>query len=152
MMINTETHNWSKFGDKGTLECSALNRTSISHLLLSRLKDHGRRAGIKTVRAGNSWVTTMKLFSGHTRQLHKWTHSGSDSRSSRQTKPELGGGHRVLPLVEELLETDNCWERECPFSLGIWPIVGCLYSSRRYTFKSIKWTWLVKKKKGHKVG
>lgn len=27
------------------------------------------------------------------------------------------------PLVKELLVTDNCWEKNGPFSLGVWPLM-----------------------------
>lgn len=42
-----------------------------------------------------------------------------------------GRAQEVLPVSEEILVTDGCWERNCWFSSGIWSTRGYRCSSRR---------------------
>lgn len=61
MMINTDIHNWSRPGS--AYEGSALKENPIAHLHPTRLGDHSRRRGRKTLRARDGgWLHHNSVF------------------------------------------------------------------------------------------
>lgn len=68
-----------------------------------------------------------KMFSGHEKVLHIWTHRGYDRIHKTYTDPSnqtpstnARGAYDVPPLAEELLATDDCWGNKSPFSSVLW--------------------------------
>lgn len=60
MVLSTETHSWLSCREQDTAECSTLNRSSVAHILLVRLREHygegGRLQDAEVVDAYNDYT------------------------------------------------------------------------------------------------
>lgn len=73
------------------------------------------------------------LFSGHSRNLHIWSHNDliTCTKSVQGEANQVPGVQWGPPPVEELLAIDSLWERKSQISLRVWPLVFGLWSNRK---------------------
>lgn len=120
----------SRCREKETVDCWALNRTSVSHSLLPRFGDHIGKEW-KDRKSRKQWVMTRKqgfLDTAGTPHIlihRRWNPMHKIGGGSGQTKSSMqrGGRHEFQPLAK------SNWQlmaagRERPFSLTVQPLVG----------------------------
>lgn len=106
----------SSIQSEDTVECSGLNETYISHPLLLRFRGHckkkkNRAKDCERQRQRQLVKFKQAVFSRHSR-AHELTFLTAYTRPVQsQAKPissvEIGVGHKVLSLTEELLANES---------------------------------------------
>lgn len=101
-------------------ECSALNKTSVSHPLLPRLNHLcGIKARSGERAQGNCFLNTAGGCTYEFTAVEVALIRSVQVEARQDSSMERASGHQVLPLAKELVVVDSCWVRESLFLKGV---------------------------------
>lgn len=163
MIVDEETHNWSKQRENMWEECSVINGTYMLHTYTPRLRIHLRRQGAKSVGARGKRVSSWNsvFWTGPLRNLLQLSLPAQDWSKIKTANipPLMGRGTWGPTLLRGYWQLVASGEGESVFFRGVssgrYPC-SSWYSNIQAHLGSLNWTpWVTKEKKkcrGYKFG